>query len=193
MSMPVSIAPRDDTAVTPPGPVCQCRDMATVNELLVDALGRVQESVHQVVDGLGEDDLAFRPEGRGNSIGWLVWHLTRVQDDHVADVAGTEQRWTADGWAERFGLPFGPGATGFGQSAEEVGRLRTSAALLADYHDAVHRATLDYLAGLTETDLDRVVDERWDPPVTLAVRLVSVVNDDTQHVGQAAYVRGLLP
>ena len=166
--------------------------MATVNDLLADALGRVQETVHRVVDGLGEDELAFRPEGRGNSIGWLVWHLTRVQDDHVADVAGTEQRWTADGWVERFGLPFGPEATGFGHTAEDVGRLRTSSGLLADYYDAVHRATLDYLGTLDEDDLERVVDERWDPPVTLAVRLVSVVNDDSQHVGQAAYVRGLL-
>jgi hypothetical protein len=44
---------------------------------------------------------------------------------------------------------------------------------------------------VTPADLDRVVDKRWDPPVTLGVRLVSVVDDDAQHVGQAAYVRGL--
>src|SRR3954464_13241553 len=119
----------------------------------MEAFGRIRGIVDNVVDDLSPDELAYRAAPEANSIGWLVWHLTRVQDDHVADVAGTEQRWNADGWAERFGLPFGPGATGFGQSAEEGGRLRTSAALLVDYYDAVHRSTLDYLGTLGEDDL----------------------------------------
>jgi hypothetical protein len=64
--------------------------------------------------------------------------------------------------------------------------------LLLAYHDATYDATTRFIQHLDEADLDRIVDERWDPPVTLGVRLVSVVNDDLQHVGQAAYVRGLL-
>ena len=167
--------------------------MATTSDLLIDGVGRIRESVHGVVDGLDEDQLTFRPEGRGNSIAWLVWHLTRVQDDHVAEVAGTKQAWTEDGWSGRFGLPFDEAATGYGHNQEEVGRVRVTADLLAGYHDAVHERTVGYLRGLREADLDRVVDERWDPPVTLAVRLVSVLDDDAQHVGQAAFVRGLLP
>jgi len=164
----------------------------TPAELLTDALERVRESVHAVLEGLGRDELAHRPTPDANPIGWLVWHLTRVQDDHVAGVAGTEQVWTADRFAGRFDLPYDTRAIGYGQSSEEVGALRADAALLGEYYDAVHSATLGYLAGLGPDDLDRVVDDRWDPPVTLGVRLVSVVNDDTQHVGQAAYVRGLL-
>ena len=128
-----------------------------------------------------------------NSIAWLVWHLLRVQDDHVADVAGTEQVWTAQGYAGRFGLPFDERATGYGQTAEEVGQVRVAADLLREYADAVTDATLAFLATVGPDDLDRVVDERWDPPVTLGVRLVSVVDDDAQHLGQAAYVKGLLP
>ncbi|MGH3586768.1 MAG: mycothiol transferase, partial [Pseudonocardia sp.] len=124
-------------------------------------------------------------------VAWLVWHLARVQDDHVADVAGTEQRWTAGGWAERFGLPFAVADTGYGHSAEEVGAVRVDAELLAGYLADVHAATVAYLDTVTADDLDRVVDTHWDPPVTLGVRLVSVVADDLQHVGQAAYVRGL--
>ena len=167
--------------------------MVTVNELLVDALGRVQESVHEVVDGLGEDDLAFRPEGRGNSIGWLVWHLTRVQDDHVADVAGREQVWTEQDWVSRFGLDLDPAATGYGFSDDDVDLVRVpSVEVLLGYSDAVHARTAEFLRGLDDAEFERVVDERWDPPVTLAVRLVSVLSDDLQHVGQAAYVRGVL-
>jgi len=163
-----------------------------IDAVFTDALTRVREQVPIVVGGLHEDDLVWRPDPDANSIAWLVWHLTRVADDHVADVAGTEQVWTSEGWYERFGLPFPTAAHGYGHSSAEVAAVRASADLLAGYHDAVAEAVLAYVGTLTPSDLDRVVDERWDPPVTLGVRLVSVVNDLTQHLGQAAYVRGLL-
>jgi hypothetical protein len=161
-------------------------------ELLTDAFGRIGEEVHAAVEGLTVEQLTFRVGPEANTIAWLVWHLTRVQDDHVAEVAGTEQVWTSQGWVERFGLPFSPRATGYGQSSDEVAQVRVGAELLTGYYDAVAEQTLKYVGGLTDADLDRVVDERWDPPVTLGVRLVSVVGDDEQHVGQAAFVRGIL-
>jgi hypothetical protein len=164
----------------------------TPAELLADAFGRIVDGARDVVDGLDEDRLAHRPGPDANPIGWLVWHLARVQDDHVADVAGLEQVWTAEGFAGRFGLPFAVGDIGYGHSSDQVAQVRADAALLTEYVAAVHEQTLGFLAGITPADLDRVVDERWDPPVTLGVRLVSVVNDDAQHLGQAAYVRGLL-
>jgi Protein of unknown function (DUF664) len=165
----------------------------TSAELLADAFGRIREVVHRVVDGLTPEQLAFRVDAEANSIAWLVWHLTRIQDDHVAGVAGTEQVWTAEGWVERFGLPFGPSATGYGHRPADVAAVRVgSGELLAGYHDAVWRQTTGYVEGLGDADLDRVVDRSWDPPVTLGVRLVSVVADDLQHAGQAAFVRGLL-
>jgi uncharacterized damage-inducible protein DinB len=166
--------------------------MTTANDLLIDGLGRVRDTVHEVVEGLGEDELAYRPDPDANPIAWLVWHLTRVQDDHVAEVAGGEQIWTAGGWVERFRLPYDVPAIGYGQSSDEVGRLRATAEMLTGYHDAVHDASVNYLRGLTDDDYERVVDANWDPPVTLAVRLLSVLNDTTQHAGQAAYVRGLV-
>lgn len=163
-----------------------------VNEVLVDAFGRIKEVVHHVVGGLSPDQLAARPGERANSIAWLVWHLTRVQDDHVADLAETEQLWTAEGWVDRFGLPLEARATGWGHSSDEVAAVRAPADLLTGYHDAVYTHTVSFLHGLTEADYPRIVDTSWDPPVTLAVRLVSVIGDDLQHAGQAAYVRGLL-
>jgi hypothetical protein len=165
----------------------------TSTSLLVDALDRVRDVVHQVADGLTADQLAHRVDGTANSIAWLLWHLTRVQDDHVADVAGTEQVWTAQGWARKFDLPLEDADIGYGHGSDEVAAVRVrSAEMLLGYHDAVHRASTDYVRGLADADFGRVVDERWDPPVTLAVRLVSVVSDDLQHAGQAAFVRGLL-
>ena len=163
-------------------------------EVLEDALSRVREVVHDVVSGLSASQLAYRPGPDANSIAWLVWHLTRVQDDHVSEVAGTEQVWTGDGWSGRFNLPFDDFATGYGQSAADVASVKVSSGdLLTGYYDAVHAKSLAFVRTLTDADLDQIVDARWDPPVTLGVRLVSVIDDDTQHGGQAAYVRGLLP
>lgn len=164
----------------------------TPAQLLTDAFDRVLGAATAACEGLTEEQLAHRVAPGANPIGWLVWHLARVQDDHVADVAGAEQVWTAQQFVSRFGLPFEPEATGFGMTGDEVGQVRVSADLLADYLRAVHQVTTSYVAGLVEDDLDRVVDERWDPPVTLGVRLVSVISDDLQHAGQATYLRGLL-
>lgn len=163
----------------------------TVNDLLIDAFDRVRESVHDVLDGPGKDVLRYRPDPEANTIAWLIWHLTRIQDDHIAGVAGHDQAWMAGGWSKRFGLPFNDSATGYGHGPDDVAAVDADADLLRGYYDAVHDATTRYLATISDEDLSRVVDERWDPPVTLAVRLVSVINDDTQHVGQAAYLRGL--
>ena len=165
----------------------------TSAELLVDALGRIREIVHRVVEGLTAEQFRFRIDPGANSIAWLVWHLTRIQDDHVADVAGAEQVWTSQGWVERFGLPFDPRDTGYGHRAAEVAAVRVeSGELLVGYYDAVHQQTIRYVEQLTDADLARVVDRSWDPPVTLGVRLVSVLSDNLQHAGQAAFVRGIL-
>jgi hypothetical protein len=162
-------------------------------ELLVDAFGRIQEVVHRAVDGLSAEQLAVRLDEEANSIGWLVWHLTRVQDDHLADAGGFDQVWHSQKWEERFDLPFPSGATGYAHTSSDVAEVRVpSAELLTGYYDAVHEQTVRYVAELRDADFERIVDEAWDPPVTLGVRLVSVVSDCLQHAGQAAFVRGVV-
>ncbi|GAU70418.1 hypothetical protein SSP35_19_00540 [Streptomyces sp. NBRC 110611] len=166
--------------------------MTTSTDLLIDAFGRIREVVEEAVTGLGPEELGARPDDGANSIGWLVWHLTRVQDDHLADAAGTEQIWTSDGWYGRFGLPFAADDTGYGHSRLNVAKVRDlTAELLMGYHQAVHDSTVRYVAGLADEEFPRIVDRSWSPPVTLGVRLISVIADGLQHAGQAAYVRGL--
>ncbi|MET9324902.1 DUF664 domain-containing protein [Streptomyces sp. NPDC003038] len=162
-------------------------------DVIADGFGRIREVVNEVVEGLSAQDLNARIDPAANSITWLVWHLARVQDDHVADAADLEQVWHAQEWAARFALPLPAASTGYGHTARQAGTVRVdSGELLLGYFEAVHEQTTRFVRGLAAADLDRVVDEGWDPPVTLGVRLVSVLADDLQHAGQAAFVRGVL-
>jgi Protein of unknown function (DUF664) len=161
--------------------------------LLLELYGRIPPLAAAAVDGLSEDELCAAPDPGANPIGWLVWHLARVQDHHVAELLGTEQIWVGGDWARRCGLEPDPSNTSYGHSPEEVRAVRPeSPGVLVGYLGAVQVRTTEMLQGLVSEDLDRVVDRRWDPPVTVGVRLVSIADDCLQHAGQAAYVRGLL-
>lgn len=161
------------------------------NELLLDTFGRIRETVEATLKGLDDGSLVRRPAGTGNSIAWLVWHLGRVEDAQVASAAGLDQVWKSQDFFGRFGLPLTDRDTGYGHSSHQVDSVRASPELLLEYYDAVHRQTVVFLEALTDEDMDRIVDRRWDPPVTLGVRLVSTIADCLQHVGQAAYAKGL--
>lgn len=163
------------------------------SDLLLDAFDRVRGVVHSVLIGAGTGMLEHRPDPGANTLAWLVWHIARIQDAQIAPLIGDgeEEVWTADGWYERFALPFHRRATGYGHTADEVAAVRATAPLLRGYFDAVHARTIEFLPTLAEADYARIVDRAWDPPVTLAVRLVSILADDLEHAGQAAYVRGL--
>lgn len=164
-------------------------DTDVLRDLLVDSFTRVRELVEHLTDDLDESVATYRPDAEANPIGWLIWHLSRVQDGHVAELAGTPEVWPA--WRDRFALPFDDDASGYGQSAEEAGQVHVGGELLAGYHAEVHQACLSYARRIDADELSRVVDESWDPPVTASVRLVSVLGDALQHLGQAAYVAGL--
>jgi hypothetical protein len=165
--------------------------MNTTRAILADAFERIRAEVESVLDGADDKLVRWRADDEANSIAWLVWHLTRVQDDHVAKAFDRPQLWHQEGWAERFALPFVADEIGYGQNPREVGRVLVSPELLSGYHSSVAARTARLVGEMSDGDLGRIVDKRWDPPVTLAVRLVSVIADDLQHVGQAAFVKGL--
>jgi hypothetical protein len=169
--------------------------MATTAELLLDGFGRIRENVADVLDGLTAEQLTYRIDADANPVSWLVWHLTRIQDDHVAAAFGLPQVWSSEGWAQRLGLPAGMMDHGYGHTPGQVASVAaaTSASgLLGEYHEATYAQTVKLVSGIRDADLDRIVDRRWTPAVTLGVRLVSVLDDDMQHVGQAAYARGIV-
>jgi hypothetical protein len=160
--------------------------------VLTDAFTRIRDHTRDLAEGLDEAALLWRPEPQANPIGWLLWHLTRVQDDHLADIAGRAQVWQEGAWAVRFGLAPGRDDIGYGHTTEQVAEVRPeSVAACVEYQDAVAERTLEILAGLGEADWERVIDRSFDPPVTVAVRLVSVAGDALAHLGQVGYVRGL--
>lgn len=163
-----------------------------VNEVLRTAFDNIRQVAHRTVQDLDADALTWQPDPQANTVAWLVWHLARIQDDHIADIACSDQVWVGDRWAERFGLEPDTMDHGYGHSPEQVAAVRPSdPSVLIDYVDRVADQTTRYLQTVDADELDRVVDTSWDPPVTAGVRLNSVISDNFQHLGQAAYVRGL--
>jgi uncharacterized damage-inducible protein DinB len=164
-----------------------------VRTLLSDLFGRVDEHVDEILDGLDPGSLTRQPAPGTNPIGWLLWHIARVEDAQVAELRGDEQLWAGGPWAARFGLAPDPANHGYGHTPADVAAVRPEGVeALRDYARAVRARTDEFLATLTSDDLDRIVDEAWDPPVTMGVRLISVADDQIQHAGAAAYVKGLL-
>jgi hypothetical protein len=169
----------------------------SAREILRDSFTRIIEHVDVLTDDLRDEVSFFRPttvSGQpANSIAWLIWHSARVQDAQLAQIAGVEQVWFRGGWVDRFALDLPRDAHGYGHTPEEVGKVRAPGNLLAGYYHSVHRMTLEYVAGVTAEELARIVDENWNPPVTASARLVSIIDDCAQHLGQANYVRGIAP
>jgi hypothetical protein len=164
-----------------------------IPELLLEIYGRVPPLVAQAVEGLTPEQLIEPPVAGANPVGWLVWHLTRVEDHHIAELLGADQIWVEGDWAAQCGLSPTPSNTGYGHTPAEVGAVQpASVQVLLDYLGAVDARTRTLLQRVTGPELDRIVDRRWDPPVTMGVRLVSIADDCLQHAGQAAYARGLL-
>jgi len=163
-------------------------------ELLLDGYGRIVEALEEALGGLTPDDLNQQPHPDCNSMGWLAWHLTRVQDDHIADLAGEKQLWLSEGWHSRFNRASDPKDIGFGHTSEAVAAFKSpDVDTILGYHHAVLKRTRRYISSLSAADLDRELNEPWFQPLpTVGVRLISVLADDLQHVGQIAYVRGLL-
>lgn len=162
------------------------------SEVFLEAFGRISQLVRKSVRGADPAGLSYRPEPGANSIAWLAWHLTRIQDDHVSEIAGIEQAWIAEGWHDRFGMAADPHNTGYGHGPEEVAAIPADADLLLAHHEAIAARSAAYLATVDDAELGRIIDRSYDPPVTVGVRLVSVISDNIQHAGQARYLRGVV-
>ena len=173
------------------------RDAQALRTMLVDALGRSRERLDRALDGVSAEQANARPvDGlapRIDSLTWLAWHTARAIDLQIAPLAGREPEWTAGGHSARFGLPLPDDTEDWRHTPEESAQVRVNDLnILRDYLDAVYAVAGDFLESLDPARLDEVIDEAWEPPVTLGVRLVSIIDDASQHSGQAVYARRLL-
>ena len=167
--------------------------MTTSADILADGFERVRTTSHGAGRGLTRATLEAKVDPETNTIAWLLWHIGRGQDAQVSALMGEEQAWTASGFATRFALDLPDDSTGYAHTPEDVSKVSgVEIDLYLDYIDAVCDRSINYVGDLSDTDFDDVVDERFTPPVTRAVRLFSVISDDLQHAGQAAILRGLL-
>src|SRR5699024_1481813 len=163
-------------------------------KVLQDLVARPSQALDNFWDDLDPSRLNNHPGGHPNSIAWLIWHTARETDAQIAPLADQEQVWTADGFDARFGLTDvhrGTGEVGLGQSAEQARAVTVEATpegkrLLREYLDPVYAMATRWIATLNETELDRVIDDQFDPRVTLGIRVISVLDDVTQHIEQTA-------
>jgi hypothetical protein len=164
-------------------------------KLVLDSFLKQEKELEKVVEGLTEDDLSRQPAPDCNSIGWLVWHVIRSVDRNMSPVIGDEQLWLSAKWHARFGREPDPGETGYGHTAEQAKMFRSpDANTVVEYSKAIMAKSADYFnRKLTDSDLAREV---YNPTLkitrTVEETIVAEIWHSMHHLGQAAYVRGLL-
>ncbi|MDO4232156.1 MAG: DUF664 domain-containing protein [Lautropia sp.] len=168
-----------------------------LQELLIDMAERPRERILGVLDGLTPAQAnAFPVEALApsiKSITWLAWHTAREQDLQIADLSGRDPVWISEGWRERFALDLPDDTEDWHHTPAEAAKVVVpDVELLRGYLNAATDATIRYLRSLSAASLDEVIDRNWTPPVTRAVRLVSILDDASMHSGQAVYARRLL-
>lgn len=167
--------------------------------LLRDGFGRVREGLELLLESAEPRMLRFRASKNSNSVAWLTWHLTRIEDDHFTHMARAlgnestlEQCWISLDWVGRFNLPYRRLDTGFGHSSDQVADFGVyDGEYLLGYHRDVHEQAMGILATLREEDFSTIIDRRWNPPVTAGVRLISILAETTKHLGQAEFLQGI--
>ena len=127
--------------------------------ILRDSFTRLIEHVDELTNDLSDEVAFYRPTTvsgqQANSIAWLIWHSARITDAQLAHIAAIEQVWFRDGWVDRFALDLPRDAHGYGHTPDEVGKVRAPGNLLKGYYHAVHRMSLEYVAGVTDEELAR--------------------------------------
>ena len=161
--------------------------------ILHNAATRPAEAAQRLRASLSSEVLNAHLGDHDNSVAWLLWHTGREIDVQTADLAGTSEAWSHEGYAQLTGIGAVGDGLGLGHTTGEAREITSDQGdALVDYVAAATDALLAYISTLTDADLDEVIDENWDPPVTRGVRLVSIIDDAAQHVGQAAYAVGAL-
>ena len=160
-------------------------------DIIQMALGEYMDQLRKALDGLTPEERRFQPAPQAHHIDFVVWHMARVEDSWINRFAQrTDQIWTRDGWFQRFGIP--EDGHGYGFTAEQVADLpRFDLDEMMAYADSVRRETLRYLEGLTHDDLAISPGPDVRPGYTIGRMFSHVIVEESQHVGQVAYLRGI--
>ena len=165
-----------------------------LRDFIIRSLEEIQEDLKRSVDGLTKEDLMTQPQPGANHIAFMIWHMTRVEDKLLHNLFQcSPQLWESGKWYERMGLPEDPKSTGFGYTAEQVSCFPSvQPHELMDYVEAVRADTLDYLENIDAASLDEKVTAPPLGEVSIGNLISILVVELAQHVGQIAYVRGLV-
>ena len=160
-------------------------------QLLLNVFERASVILEKALEGLTQDDLNYLPNQDCNSIAWLTWHLTRVQDSAISSLIGKEQLWIVEKWYSKFSRNPDPNDRGNGHNSEDVSNFQSpDSKTLLEYYYAVLKQTKEYIDKLSIVELGREIDNPRNP--TVGLRLAGIINDNIQHVGQIAYLHGML-
>ncbi len=160
-------------------------------DVLSIALARNWSMVDNAILSLSDDDLTQQPNDQSNSVAWLLWHMNRVVDNMIhTRLQSQRQLWVLDGWHQKFGMGDDESDFGMGWTAEQVAAWKApSRDVLLGYYDAMKASARDYLASLSDAELDKSVmvgNESRGVSDLLGV----LVYDNVVHGGQIAYLRG---
>ncbi len=165
-----------------------------VKDFALEALNEAQTALMQAVDGLSQDELMWQPKPGANHIAFILWHNLRVEDLFFQYMfQRVPQVWESEKWHEKLNLPDDPRVTGFGYTAEQVASFQSVPLRdLIAYGEAVRASTVDYLRNLDPARFDEMVKSRLFGEVSIGSLIGHLLLEIAQHVGQIAYIRGLV-
>ena len=156
------------------------------------SLKNFHNSFRDAVKDLTDEQLHFRPLGKGNSIAFALWHTVRTEDMVVNFLLQKKPPvWNAEGWDKKFGMD--PRAQGTGMTAEQAASIRIpSLQDFLKYMDNVFQASEAYLDIVKEADLEPVQEYQFLGKRSGYQVIGGVVlGHGSEHLGEIRYVKGL--
>lgn len=161
--------------------------MDTVS-FISDCLEQVRIRLLGTCEGMNQEEVLWRPEPYANNIGFVLWHVTRAEDNLVMRLENGHALWVTGGWHEKFGQPVNAPDPGdrMGLRALAIPGLP----VLLGYSQAVGEQTRRLLGELTVDRLDQPIGPS-QPGQTVTANLRHLITHRNNHHGQMDYIRGL--
>ncbi len=148
------------------------------------ALGRV-------LQGLSQEEIAWRPASGCNAIGLILFHMARTED---ALIQGLLQKaasvWDAEKWYERVGLS--KEEAGSHYTVEQVNGFKVpELAKILAYYDAVRARTKEKLRSMAVEAFDEKITFPNVGEMTIGAFFAFMIAHTAEHIGEISYLRGM--